>query len=170
MSDRVLYGGPNFAESGVELDLAGIEVTTGRSFERHGVDAVGADVVQIGDGRTVGEKVGQTRRGEGVASCRAPCTEIGPTAARQPPSVAAIWRVIPAYPACRIQVRDVLAIPAEQIVPPIRAVPLPMIYSGRGTRGARTCSITGRSRSIVSHGGPTDAEDHSGELLGHGSS
>lgn len=44
----------------------GEEVATGESFERHGVDAVDADVAQIGDGRTIGKKVGQTGRGEGV--------------------------------------------------------------------------------------------------------
>ena len=36
------------------------------SFERHGVDAVNADVAQMGDGWTIGEKVGQTGRDEGV--------------------------------------------------------------------------------------------------------
>lgn len=55
-------------ESGVELDLAGIEIATGESFERHGVDALNTDVAQIGDGRTLGEKVGQTGRDEGVGA------------------------------------------------------------------------------------------------------
>ncbi len=46
MSDSVLHGGPHFADSGVELDLAGREIAAGESFERHGVDAVDADVTR----------------------------------------------------------------------------------------------------------------------------
>jgi hypothetical protein len=44
----VFDGRPYLAESGVELELVGVQLTTGRSPERHGVDALDADVAQIG--------------------------------------------------------------------------------------------------------------------------
>ena len=52
-------GGADFAQSGVELGLAGGEVATGESFERDDLDALDTDVTQVGCGGHLGEQGGE---------------------------------------------------------------------------------------------------------------
>ena len=59
-------GGADFAESGVELGLAGGEILTGESFGRDDFDALDTDVAQVRRSGDAGELGGQARGGEGV--------------------------------------------------------------------------------------------------------
>jgi hypothetical protein len=82
------------------------------------------------------------------ASWRAPCTGIGPTAARRPSSVAAIWMFIPGYPALA-ENRSGMSRQSQvgQIVPSTSTVPAPTTSLGWGMNSASTWAISRRSRS-----------------------
>src|SRR4051795_12540761 len=56
--DGMFDGGAGLAQRGVELDLAGAEVDAGESLVRDGVDALDADVAQVGHRRVGGEHPG----------------------------------------------------------------------------------------------------------------
>ena len=69
--------------------MAGWPISTMRCWgrcrgvlERHDVNSIDPDVAQIGDGRIVGEDLGEPGAANAWASCRAPCTGPGPTAIR----------------------------------------------------------------------------------------
>ena len=59
-------GGADFAQRSIELGLAGVEVATGKSFERDELDALDTDIAQVGRGGHAQEQDGQTGGGEGV--------------------------------------------------------------------------------------------------------
>jgi hypothetical protein len=137
VGDGVLDSGPDFAQCGVELGLAGVEVATGRSLERDDLDALDAEVTQVRRGRHK-----RPEAAKAWASWRAPCTGIGPTAARRPLSVAAIWMFIPAYPALA-ENRSGMSRQSQvgQIVPSPARFP----HQRPRLEGARTPRVPGRS-------------------------
>ncbi len=68
--DGVFDGCADSAEGGVELDLAGVEVDTGGSLVRDRVDALDADVAEVGDGREIAQTLRQPGCGAGPRQSR----------------------------------------------------------------------------------------------------
>ena len=96
MRDGTLDCGTDLAESPVECRLQIVQLAASWLLERDDLDTLDAGVSEVGGGVDPGQNVLEPDASKAWASCRAPWTANGPTAATSPSSVAATWIFIPA--------------------------------------------------------------------------